>query len=149
MSGELPNTFHVQKTHNCAVIPTRAHPTDAGWDITVTEGEPTDNPQVTLYNTNLIVSPPRGYYLELYARSSLWKKGYMLANTCGGVIDPEYRGEIKMALFKFNPNAPDLKLPQRVGQLIPRKIHDVEFQPVRTIDIETQRGAGGFGSTGN
>jgi len=142
-------SFRVTTTHPDAKIPVKGHPTDAGWDVSVVTSETTDNEQVMMFNTHLIVEPPEGYYLELYCRSSLWKKGYMLANSCGGVIDPEYRGEIKLALLKFDPTAPNLELPQRVAQLIPRKVEDVSFDFAVNINLDTDRGDGGFGSTGN
>ena len=139
----------IQKTHKDAVIPRAAHSTDAGYDVTVISAEKSHIPHVTVYNTHLRLIPPEGHFFELYVRSSLWKKGYMLANSTGGVIDPEYRGELKVALLKFDPCSADLELPSRVGQLILRKLNTTEFNEVEDLDINTQRGEGGFGSTGN
>jgi dUTP pyrophosphatase len=64
-----------------------------------------------------------------------------------GVIDRAYRGEILVPLIKLDPQAPDLELPCRIAQLIPRPIVHVEWVLVDNLD-ETERGEGGFGSTG-
>lgn len=74
------------------------------------------------------------------------KLGYMLANGIG-IIDNHYRGPLLVGLLKFDPTAADLELPLRVAQLIPRQIISLDIQIVEDLD-ETQRGKGGFGSTG-
>jgi dUTPase len=73
----------------------------------------------------------------------------MLANSVG-VIDQGYTGEIKVALIKIDPNAEDLRLPIRLVQIIPRKcIGMFPHKPKHGVPslLQTQRGAGGFGST--
>ena len=70
----------------------------------------------------------------------------MLANSVG-VIDRAYTGEILVPLIKLDPNAPDLALPARIVQIIPRPIIAAEIVEVDDFDT-TLRGDGGFGSTG-
>jgi dUTP pyrophosphatase len=133
-------------TRSDAVMPSKSLPGDAGFDVTVLDVYKDLGNGVKLYDTGVTVAPPAGYYLDLVARSSLVKHGYMLANGVG-IIDNGYRGHILVALRKFDPTAPDLELPARVAQLVPRQIHDLLIVPVKSLDENTERGAGGFGST--
>lgn len=127
-------------------LPAKSHPTDSGYDISVIGVHKVVSEFVTLYKTGLFMDSPPGYYLDLIARSSLMKTGYMLAN-CVGVIDNSYRGEVLVALYKFDHSFPDLILPARVAQLVPRKVIHFEIVDVANLD-ESVRGDGGFGSTG-
>ena len=129
-----------------AVLPSKAHASDAGLDITIISIFKTLPNGVVLYNTGLRLAPEPGYYTDLVARSSLMKTGHMLANGVG-IIDCDYRGPLLVALWKFDPDAPALTLPARVAQLIPRQVVNVVVQQVDDV-TETVRGAGGFGSSG-
>lgn len=123
----------------------RARESDSGFDLTAIKvTKRIDN--VLYCDTGISVQPPPGYYTEVVARSSLHKFGYMLVNSVG-IIDEDYRGPIILALFKFDPEVPDIELPLRVAQLIPRKRVKAQFQEVSELS-ETERGDGGFGSTG-
>ena len=137
----------ILKTDENAVIPTKGYPTDSGFDITIISVFKKINNNVTLFDTGLKIAPSEGYYIELVARSSLMKYGYMLANNIG-IIDNSYRGPILVALFKFDENSADLQLPMRIAQLIPRRIIDMKIE-IQEENFElTERGEGGFGSTG-
>lgn len=137
--------FKVVLSDPAAVIPSKAHPTDAGYDLTAIKivkrvGD------VTFYGTGVHISPPAGYYFLLYPRSSITKTGFSLANSVG-VIDADYQGEIIIALRTHG--GPELTLPSRVAQLVPAKIHELSAVVVKSFESTTQRGEGGFGSTGN
>jgi len=136
----------IERDHPDAVLPTKAHASDSGFDITIVAIHKTLPNGVTLFKTGLRLSPPPGIYTDLVARSSLMKYGYMLANNVG-IIDNSYRGPLLVGLWKFDPDAPDLTLPMRVAQLIPRKVLNIEISEVDSV-VETVRGDGGFGSTG-
>ena len=99
-----------------------------------------------LYDTGIKVQPAFGWYFDLVPRSSISKTGYMLANSIG-VIDRTYVGPVLVPLRKVDPHAPDLELPARLVQIIPRPIVHIQWEEVEALD-ETARGAGGFGSTG-
>ena len=141
----------------CEAYPRKAHATDAGYDVSVFKVHQRHfASHVTVYDTGLRLRPHTdNVYFELVARSSLFKRGYMLVNNVG-VIDNGYRGPILVALYKFNRDAPDLELPARVAQLIPRTMVPVAFVPDReTVSRQEKnkkkrplsRGEGGFGST--
>lgn len=140
------NTFYVHKTRPDAILPSRAHATDTGFDLVLLEATKTLG-DVTMYATGISVRPPDGFYFDLVARSSLSKTGYMLANGVG-IIDRDYTGEILVALRKVDKDAPDLVLPAKIAQLIPRQW--VAMMPIEAPAEGlpgTDRGDGGFGST--
>lgn len=133
-----------KKLDMCAEIPTKAHASDAGYDVTLIGIEKTVG-NVTFYKTGLSVEPSHGYYVEIVPRSSISKTGYILANSVG-IIDASYRGELLVALMKIDPEAKELELPKKMVQLIPR--YNIYTDVTSVDDIcETMRNMGGFGST--
>lgn len=128
-----------------AVTPTKAHPSDIGYDLTVIDVFKKISDRITLFETGIAVSPPNGYYLEILPRSSLSKTGYMLANSVG-TIDPDYTGTLKVALIKVDTDMKDIELPFTRCQLILRKAENAGIELVESL-INTKRGDGGFGST--
>lgn len=135
----------VQRVNKDAQLPKKERVSDSGYDLTLLY-EHKRMGVVTLYGTGIIVEPPDGWYFDVVPRSSIIKRGYILANSVG-IIDRSYRGEIFVPLIKLDPDAPDLELPARVAQLIPRPIVHFEISERATLSL-TERGAGGFGSTG-
>jgi deoxyuridine 5'-triphosphate nucleotidohydrolase len=125
--------------------PAKARASDSGYDLTLVQAGERRGP-VQFFHTGLKLQPSYGWYLDLVPRSSLSKTGYMLANSVG-VIDRSYVGEILVPLAKIDPSAPDLALPARVVQVIPRPIVHAEMVEVTSLE-STDRGSGGFGSTG-
>ena len=133
-----------------AVPPKLASDTATGYDITLIKKIKTIRRgsfwEVSLYDSGVIISPPKGYYVDLVARSSLSKTGHMLANNIG-VIDNHYRGTLIAAMLKYDGGGPDLELPGKYVQIIFRSI--IHFIPVEVDEIDiTDRGAGKLGSTG-
>jgi len=133
-----------------AVLPSLAYDTDSGYDITLIKKlkiiRKGSFGEVSLYDSGVIVRPPKGYYVDLVARSSLSKTGHMLANNIG-IIDFSYIGTIIAAMLKYDINGPDLELPGKYVQIIFRPV--IHFIPVEIDEIDvTERGAGKLGSTG-
>ena len=142
------NAIKFKKVDPDAVIPTKKRRSDTGLDITVIKKVKTDQWGNEWYDTGLQLEVPSGYYTELYGRSSLIKKGWQLAN-CTGIIDETYRNNLMCVFTRLHPDAPSLEeeLPNRACQLILRKhekAHAVEVEQLSNTD----RGTGGFGSTG-
>lgn len=143
-----------KKLHPDAVIPTKAHPTDAGFDLTAISRE-YDKHGALVYGTGIATEIPEGYAGFIFPRSSIAKYDVALSNSVG-VIDCSYRGEI-MAKFKpttyYAKNRNSLsplksyKVGERIAQLIIMPIPEVEFIETDTLS-ETERGAGGYGSSG-
>ena len=98
-----------------------------------------------MFDTGIKVSPPFGWYFDLVPRSSIIKSGYMMANSFG-VIDRGYTGNILVPLIKIDPLAPDLELPKKIVQLIPRPIINLQVIEVASLE-NTLRSDGGFGSS--
>uniref|UniRef100_A0A6C0KUP8 dUTP diphosphatase n=1 Tax=viral metagenome TaxID=1070528 RepID=A0A6C0KUP8_9ZZZZ len=145
----------VKKIAPEAVMPTKASPSDIGYDLTIVSRETLltgtwhgriMDPEVLLYDTGISVEPDSGYYVEVVPRSSLSRTGYIMANSIG-IIDPNYRGTIKVALVKIDKYAPDIPLPFKGFQLIVRKNEAVELVCTESELSNTARGNGGFGST--
>lgn len=137
--------FRFNKTRKDAIAPSKVRASDAGYDLTLLEKVKSFG-DVDLYDTGIKVKPTYGWYFDLVPRSSISKTGYMLANSIG-VIDRTYVGNILVALRKVDSTAPDLELPIKLVQLIPRPITHFQVIEVDSLD-ETTRGDGGFGSTG-
>jgi dUTP pyrophosphatase len=157
----------IKKLNDKAVLPHKAHPSDAGFDLTATSMS-VDNQGNIVYGTGLSFEIPEGYVGLLFPRSSISKKDLSLANAVG-VVDSHYRGEVT---FKFKAAVPiwegtcedgesellfgdndwaDIvtayEVGERIGQLIIMPYPEMEFEEVDELS-STDRGEGGFGSTG-
>lgn len=140
-------TLKFMKTEPNAVLPSKAHASDTGYDLTIIKKVKNLTDNVILYDTGIRAECPSGIYLEAVGRSSISKTGYMLANNLG-IIDSSYKGNIYVALLKVNPNVEELPLPFKIAQLIPKKILPCELIEVDEFEEHTKREKGGFGSTG-
>ena len=103
----------------------------------------------TEFSTGIKLEIPEGHVGIIVPRSSSGSNGLMLANTVG-VIDSDYRGEIKLRLVKWKvePSKPiEIKEPVRVAQLLIMPVKQVDIEIVDSLE-ETDRGENGFGSTG-
>lgn len=139
-----------KKLSENAKVPTRAHKSDAGYDLSSTKittevGE--DAKLVIVYHTDIAVEIPEGYVGLIFPRSSIFKKSLTLTNSVG-VIDSGYRGEM-MCKFKTNTDVvPSVyKEGERFAQLVIIPFMDVEFEEATELS-ESDR-TGGHGSTGN
>lgn len=136
----------IQKTAN-VTDPVRAHDTDAGLDLHVPEGQGCLVRPGAVYTINLgvRVAIPDGYYGQLALRSSAGKTGLTIPNGVG-IIDPGYRGDLKILVTALTEPVL-VAVGERICQLIilPLPAIDVENG---IVDDDTDRGQGGFGSTG-
>jgi deoxyuridine 5'-triphosphate nucleotidohydrolase len=143
---KLENIVSFIKTDSRAIIPTKAFPSDIGFDITAIDIFKKINDNIILFETGIAVKPPEGYYIEIVPRSSIVKTGYMLANSIG-IIDPNFRDSLKIACIRIDNTLPELQVPFCKFQLILRKSINYVFNEVKELD-NTDRDKGGFGSTG-
>ena len=136
----------IKKLHHKAVIPSYAKEGDAGMDLTAVSVDFNDWDYLT-YHTGLAIEIPKGYVGLLFPRSSVYKTGQQLSNSVG-VIDSGYRGEIMLKYTReIESEKVAYKPGDRVGQIIILPYPEIEFQEVQSLS-ETQRGKGGYGSTG-
>lgn len=140
-----------KKMHPDAVMPKRAHESDAGYDLTAVSMELDADGNVS-YDTGIAVEIPVGYAGFVYPRSSISKKSLVLTNSVG-IIDSGYRGSISVK-FKLACNWDGMKpgnnlyrVGERVAQLIIIPVFSLEFEGVDELS-ESDRGVGGYGSTG-
>lgn len=97
--------------------------------------------------TDLKIEIPEGFFVAIYPRSSTGvKRQLMLANSTG-IIDSDYRGEIKLFFYNFGKNEQVIKKNERLAQMVVQPYKKVEIQKVDDL-CESERGEGGFGSTG-
>lgn len=138
--------FNWSKTDSSAIPPSKTNISDSGYDLTIIKMIKKVG-KVEFYDTCIKVSPAPGYYFDVVPRSSIAKTGYIMANSIG-IIDRSYRGNIIIALIKIDDVMPNISIPVKIAQMIPREI--VHQQCIETIDEldDTARNAGGFGSTG-
>ena len=128
-----------------AVEPVKAHPTDAGADLTATSKKWDDEKQCWIYGTGIATEIPDGYVGLIFPRSSIRKYGLALSNSVG-VIDSGYRGEI-MCSFKPSGTCPTYNIGDKIAQLIIMPYPEIIYTEVTEL-TETDRGEGGHGSTG-
>lgn len=129
--------------------PTRGHSTDAGLDLTA-YGFEEKRHSVFFFDTGISVELTPGYYLDVVPRSSIVKTDFIMANSVG-IIDPDYRGKIFIPLrYLGNGNgteAAEALVHKRIAQIIIRRLEPCTVEEVTELE-GTQRGEGGFGSTG-
>lgn len=128
--------------------PAYANPGDAGLDLHAAEDHVLAPGERTLIGTGIAIAIPEGYAGFVQPRSGLAaKQGFSIVNT-PGLIDSGYRGEIKVIGLNTDArNTIHLKRGDRVAQLVIQEVPIVELLEVEELD-ETERSAGGFGSTG-
>jgi deoxyuridine 5'-triphosphate nucleotidohydrolase len=140
---EMPS-FKWERGLPDAIPPTKNRYSDSGYDLTLIKRIKEKN-GVIFYDTGIKVEPDTGYYFELVGRSSISKTGWMLANNIG-IIDASYRGNIIVALTSGGADVPEIELPNRLVQLIPRNL--ILMKPIEARLNDTVRADGGFGSSG-
>ena len=140
------NTLPIRLTHPHAELPTRAHPTDAGLDRAASETTHIAPGVVTLVPTGVAVAIPEGHVGILAARSSLAvKKAMTLANGVG-IIDSDYRGEIKIPIIPLDGCHNLIQAGQKIAQLIIIPIATPTVEVVAELP-DSERGVGSFGSS--
>lgn len=135
----------IRKVHPDAVIPFRAHATDAGMDVTAISMEMTED--YVEYDTGLQFQLPEGYAMLIFPRSSNSKKDLLLCNSVG-ILDAGYTGNLKLR-FKLTTEGYTEKIyspGDKVGQIMIIPYPEINFIEAEVFN-ETERGDGGFGST--
>lgn len=135
-----------KKLNQDAVIPAKAHPTDAGFDLTCTSVDEDHVRDIVTYGTGIAVEIPRGYVGLVFPRSSVYKVQLQLSNSVG-VIDSGYRGEITFKFRIVHPHIRRYGLGERIGQLVIIPYPEIEFEEADSLE-DSDRGTGGYGSTG-
>ena len=140
-------TVKVLRTDPAAQLPVYAHPGDAGMDVRSIE-EVTLSPGArALIHTGLVLMLPPNAEAQVRPRSGLaLKHGITVLNT-PGTIDAGYRGEVGVILINLGTEPFVVEKGMKIAQLVVSPVAQAEIVEVTSVD-ETDRGAGGFGSTG-
>lgn len=142
--------IQITKLRDNAKIPTRGSAMAAGYDLYAClecdsiEIKPHETVKV---GTGLAIAVPDGYFGAVFARSGLAAKEGLRPANCVGVCDSDYRGEYIVALHNDSECVRTVTNGDRIAQLVVMPFLSVEFDEVDSLD-STERGTGGFGSTG-
>ncbi len=142
-------TVKVKKLDPRAQLPARGSDLAAGADLRACmDGDVTIGPGETVFiHTGIAAEIPPGYAGLVFARSGLASKSGLAPANKVGVVDSDYRGEFMVALHNHSREAVTVQPGQRVAQLVIVPVAVSDFVEVQEL-TETQRGSGGFGSTG-
>lgn len=149
---------NIKKVDENAVIPKRADSGAAGYDLYACY-TPTNSGEKNytgvlippgerrIIGTGIAMEIPEGYFGGIYARSGLACKKGLRPSNCTGIVDESFRGEIMVFLHNDSNQPREVKMGERIAQLIIQPYLTVEFTEVDKLS-DTERGAGGFGSSG-
>lgn len=140
-------TLKFKRIHPDATLPSYAHPGDAGMDVRSVDDLVIAPGSRALVHTGLVMMLPPGYEAQVRPRSGLaLKKGVSVLNT-PGTIDEGYRGEVGVILVNFGEEDFTVAKGDKIAQIVVAPVTVAEIIETDEVD-ETQRGEGGFGSTG-
>jgi dUTP pyrophosphatase len=129
------------------LIPERKNSGDAGFDLKAAHDEIIESKTVKLIKTGISVEIPIGYEGQVRSRSGLALKANAFVLNSPGTIDSGYRGEVGVILANLSNEKLVIQKYDRVAQLVINQLPEVILMPVENLS-DTERGAGGFGSTG-
>ena len=136
----------VKKLDPAATLPTKANDTDAGYDLYALEDCEIGANNHKLIKTGISMAIPKGYVGLIWPRSGLaYKHGL---DVFAGVIDAGYRGDVGVLLYNSRLEHYIINKGDRIAQILFQKVEDFDLVEVDDLD-DSQRGAGGFGSSGN
>lgn len=141
------DNLKIKKLTEDAIVPEYKTVGAAGMDVCSIEEIELQPMQFKIVKTGLAMAIPNGYEVQVRPRSGMaCKHGITVINT-PGTIDEDYRGEVGVGLINLSQNPFTIEKGMRIAQLVVNKIEQPQIEVVEELD-ETERGQGGFGSTG-
>jgi dUTP pyrophosphatase len=137
--------IQVKKIDEAAILPKTMNPGDAAMDFSSLKDYQIQPGEKIIVETGIAVAIPQGYWGNIRDRSGLAAKNSI--HTMAGVIDSNYRGEIRVVLINLGKEVYNIKAGDRIAQMIVEKHEDILIKEVKELD-ETNRGENRFGSTG-
>ena len=137
----------IKKLNDNAIIPSRGSSSAAGYDLYTTDEVTIAPGETVLVGTGLAMEIPEGYFGAVFARSGLATKEGLRPANCVGVIDADYRGELKVPLHNDSASERHVVAGERIAQLVIMPFLAVVFEEADEL-TDTARSTGGFGSTG-
>ncbi|KAI8979560.1 dUTPase-like protein [Mycotypha africana] len=144
-TANAPCQLLIKRLSEHAKLPTRGSAAAAGYDLYCAHDITIPAKGKTIVATDISLAIPMGHYGRVAPRSGLASKHHL--DTGAGVIDADYRGPLGVLLFNFSDIDYQVKRGDRIAQLIIEKISTPEVVEVESLE-ESERGHGGFGSTG-
>lgn len=140
--------IRVQRVHPAAVLPAYAHgpEEDAGMDLCAVETVTLEPGIPRLVATGLTIELPPGFEAQVRPRSGLALKHAITIPNAPGTVDPGYRGELRVILLNLGREAYRIQAGDRIAQMIVARYEAIEW--VETLLADSERGTGGFGSSG-
>lgn len=135
----------VKRLHKDAVLPTHAKKNDAAIDLSSCEELVLKAGEKNLVRTGISVAIPEGHAGFVWDRSGLAANNSI--HSMAGVVDSGYRGEIKVVLINLGKEDFRIEKGMRIAQMAIQQVSSVDIEEVKDLDA-TERGSGGFGSTG-
>lgn len=134
------------EVENARCIPRKASVGAAGYDLVSRNSVTLFVGDVVRVHTGVRMALPKGFEAQVRSRSGLASQGVIVVNS-PGTIDSDYRGEV-CVLMQSTKRTHEIKAGDRIAQLVIQRLPEVEFEIVEALEIDTVRGMGGFGSTG-
>ncbi len=136
------------RAHKGAILPEKATEGSAGFDLFSVESATIMPGERRLVPTGWCVELPLGYEAQIRSRSGLALKYGLVVLNAPGTIDSDYRGEVGVLLVNYSTYPVDFDVGARIAQMVISPVIEVELTEVAELD-DTDRGDGGFGSTGS
>lgn len=130
-----------------AVIPTKSHPTDSGFDLYSVCRRVIDPGEVMIIEIGIKFQLPPGWELQIRPRSGMAAEGVTVINA-PGTIDQTYTGEIKVMLINHGREIFEVNIGDRVAQAVPKPVYEMGVHEISEEPTNSSRGDAGFGSTG-
>lgn len=140
-------TLKIKKLHDDAIIPNFAHKGDAGMDLYSIEEVVIPASESKLIKTGISIALPKNTEAQVRPRSGLALKHSVTVLNTPGTIDEGYRGEIGVILINHGKEDFIVNKNMKIAQMVVKPIYDINILEVNDLD-DTERGNGGFGSTG-
>jgi dUTP pyrophosphatase len=140
--------IEIKKLSKTAMVPTRANRTDAGLDLYADQDLKLSPGEWKIVKTGIAIALPNGYAGLVLPRSGLAAKAGLTIMNSPGLIDPAYRGEVGVILTNLGKKVFNVESGMRIAQLLITKFEPASLKEVVELD-KTDRGDGGFGSTGS
>jgi len=142
---QTKKSISVKRLDPRAILPTKAHEDDAGWDLYSIEDYKLFYGERKLFKTGVAMAIPRGYYGRIAPRSGLAFNFGL--NVLAGVIDVGYRNEVGVILINHGEDPHQVVRGERIAQIIFERVDQFQLKEVEDLD-DAKRGLGGFGSSG-
>ncbi|MCK4979244.1 MAG: dUTP diphosphatase [Candidatus Delongbacteria bacterium] len=144
---EIKFEIKVKKLSEKAILPSFAHPGDAGMDLFSIENKILESGRSYLVKTGISIQLPKNTEAQIRPRSGLALKHTISLTNAPGTIDEGYRGEIGVIMINHGRENFEITEGMKIAQMVIKPIYEVKITEVNDLS-DTSRGEGGFGSTG-